>query len=59
MGKFKRVFVIVVDSFGAGNGKDAKDYGDQGADTMGHIADSVDIGRFLIYSAWGLPTCTR
>ena len=42
MGKFKRVFVIVVDSFGAGNGKDAKDYGDQGADTMGHIADSVD-----------------
>lgn len=24
MEKFKRVFVIVVDSFGAGNGKDAK-----------------------------------
>ena len=43
MGKFKRIFVIVVDSFGAGNGKDAKDYGDQGADTMGHIADSVEI----------------
>ena len=51
MEKFKRVFVIVVDSFGAGNGKDAKDYGDQGADTMGHIADSVD--------HWEIPNLQR
>lgn len=51
MGKFKRIFVIVVDSFGAGNGKDAKDYGDQGADTMGHIADSVD--------HWEIPNLRR
>ena len=42
MGKFKRIFVIVVDSFGAGNGRDAKAYGDEGTDTMGHIAESVD-----------------
>lgn len=41
MGKFKRVFVIVVDSFGAGNGRDAQAYGDLGADTMGHIAERV------------------
>ncbi len=34
--------MIVVDSFGAGNGRDAKAYGDEGTDTMGHIAESVD-----------------
>lgn len=51
MGKFKRVFVIVVDSFGAGHGRDAGDYGDQGADTMGHIADSVD--------HWEIPNLQR
>ena len=49
MGKFKRIFVIVVDSFGAGNGRDAKAYGDEGTDTMGHIAESVD--------HWEIPTC--
>ncbi len=42
MRKFKRVFLIVMDSFGAGNAKDAEEYGDQGADTMGHIAESVE-----------------
>lgn len=42
MKKFKRVFVIVMDSFGAGNARDAGDYGDQGADTMGHIAEYVE-----------------
>ena len=42
MKKFKRVFVIVMDSFGAGNAKDADEYGDQGADTMGHIAEYVE-----------------
>lgn len=42
MKRFKRVFAIVVDSFGAGNGRDAKDYGDEGSDTMGHIAEQVE-----------------
>lgn len=42
MRKFKRVFLIVMDSFGAGNAKDAEEYEDQGADTMGHIAESVE-----------------
>ena len=37
MGKFKRIFVIVVDSFGAGNGRDAKAYGDESTDTMGDL----------------------
>ena len=34
--KFKRIFVIVMDSFGAGHAKDGAAYGDDGADTMGH-----------------------
>lgn len=41
MGKYQRVFVIVVDSLGAGAAKDAADYGDAGADTLGHISQSV------------------
>lgn len=40
--KFKRVFTIVVDSWGYGSMPDASKYGDEGADTMGHIAASVD-----------------
>ena len=39
MKKFKRIFVIVMDSFGAGHAKDGAAYGDDGADTMGHIAE--------------------
>ena len=40
--KFKRVFTIVVDSWGYGSMPDASKYGDEGADTMGHIAASVN-----------------
>lgn len=42
MKKFKRIFVIVMDSFGAGHAKDGAAYGDDGADTMGHIAQKHD-----------------
>ncbi len=38
---YKRIFLIVLDSFGAGPAEDSKDYGDEGADTMGHIAEAV------------------
>lgn len=41
MYRYKRIFIIVMDSFGAGNGADAAEFGDEGADTMGHIAESV------------------
>jgi phosphopentomutase len=33
-----RAFVIVLDSFGCGGAEDAAAYGDEGADTLGHIA---------------------
>ena len=42
MKKFKRIFLIVMDSFGAGHAKDGAAYGDDGADTMGHIAEKHD-----------------
>lgn len=37
MTQFKRIFLIVVDSFGIGAMPNAKEYGDEGADTFGHI----------------------
>lgn len=40
--RFKRVFVIVIDSMGVGNAKDAAEYQDAGADTLGHISESVE-----------------
>lgn len=41
MKEYKRVFLIVLDSYGAGPMEDSKDYGDATADTMGHICESV------------------
>lgn len=40
MGKYKRIFTIVIDSLGVGALPDAADYGDAGTDTLGHIAQS-------------------
>jgi phosphopentomutase len=34
-----RAFLFVLDSFGVGGAPDASDYGDAGADTLGHIAE--------------------
>lgn len=39
MSKYKRIFVVVVDSLGIGEMADAGDYGDKGADTLGHIIE--------------------
>ncbi|RKJ48589.1 phosphopentomutase [bacterium 1XD42-54] len=42
MRRFKRIFVIVLDSLGAGALADAADYGDAGTDTLGHISECVE-----------------
>ena len=42
MKKYKRIFMIVLDSLGAGAMLDAADYGDEGTDTLGHISQAVD-----------------
>lgn len=39
--KYDRIFVIVLDSLGIGALEDAAEYGDAGADTLGHISDAV------------------
>lgn len=36
----KRVFIIVLDSFGVGKAKDAKEFGDEGADTLASVSSS-------------------
>ncbi|RFA37191.1 phosphopentomutase [Virgibacillus dokdonensis] len=38
MQKFKRIFLVVMDSVGIGEAPDAERFNDKGADTLGHIA---------------------
>lgn len=40
--KFKRVFLVVMDSVGIGEAPDAEKFGDKGADTLGHIAERMN-----------------
>ena len=42
MGKYTRIFTIVIDSLGVGALPDAGDYGDVGTDTLGHISQHID-----------------
>ena len=42
MERFKRVFVVVMDSLGVGAMPDSADFGDIGVNTLGHISESVD-----------------
>ncbi len=42
MGRFKRIFTIVIDSLGVGAMEDAADFGDIGTDTLGHISQRMD-----------------
>lgn len=41
--KYKRVFLLVLDSVGVGEASDAEKYGDQGANTLGHIVEKTDL----------------
>ena len=41
--KFKRIFLIVLDSLGVGEAIDAKKFDDVGCNTLGHILENVDI----------------
>lgn len=42
MKKYKRVFLIVLDSLGVGDAYDASQYDDEGANTLAHICESVN-----------------
>lgn len=41
--KFKRIFVIIMDSLGVGEAPDANNYNDNGANTLKHIMDNYDL----------------
>ncbi len=41
--KFKRIFLIVLDSLGVGETTDAASFGDTGANTLGHIIEKCDL----------------
>lgn len=40
--RFKRIFLIVLDSMGIGSMADSEKFGDVGVDTLGHISDTVE-----------------
>ena len=42
MERFKRIFVIVIDSLGVGAMEDSPEFGDVGVNTLGHISQAVD-----------------
>ena len=35
--RFKRIFLVVLDSLGVGETADAVNFGDNGANTLGHV----------------------
>lgn len=41
--KYKRIFLLVLDSLGVGEAVDAEKYNDQGANTLGHIVEKTDL----------------
>ncbi len=41
--KFKRIFLMVLNSVGVGEAKDAANYGDIGSNTLGHIKEQTDL----------------
>lgn len=42
MGKYKRIFLIVLDSLGVGEMPDSASFGDRGVDTLGHISEHME-----------------
>jgi phosphopentomutase len=50
----RRAFVIVLDACGAGALPDAADYGDAGANTLGHLADELGGLQLPVLQALGL-----
>jgi phosphopentomutase len=54
-----KVVLVVCDSLGVGEAPDAGDYGDQGADTVGHAAAAVGGLDLPTLGAWGFGRLTE
>jgi phosphopentomutase len=52
-GRFERIVLVVLDSVGFGEMPDAAQWGDAGADTLGHICESRAV-KLPNLGAWGL-----
>ena len=53
MEKFRRIFVVVMDSLGVGEAEDAAQFGDVGSNTLGHISQwpvMVSLPRLFSHS---------
>lgn len=65
--KFRRVFLIVLDSFGVGEAPDAAEYGDAGSNTLRSVSESpffradnlAKLGLFRIEGARALPAAEQ
>jgi len=53
----KQALLIVLDSVGIGHAPDAVDFGDEGADTLGHIRDTIHDFALPHLDAAGLLSC--
>jgi phosphopentomutase len=54
-----KVVLVVCDSLGVGEAPDAGDYGDRGADTLGHAAAAVGGLDLPTLGSWGFGRLTR
>lgn len=52
--KYRRIFTIVIDSMGIGAMPNAADYGDEGADTLGHIDKHMPVFKIPNLARLGL-----
>ncbi|MGD9909326.1 MAG: phosphopentomutase [Candidatus Izemoplasmatales bacterium] len=56
--KFKRVFLIVIDSVGVGEAPDADKFGDVGANTIGNLAKATGGVHLPLLESWGYGNLT-
>jgi len=57
--KFKRVFLIVIDSVGVGEMPDADQFGDKGANTIGNLAKAVGGISLPVLQSFGYGNLTK
>lgn len=58
MSRYKRIFVIVIDSLGIGTMPDGEKFGDVGVNTLGHISQSVEEFRIPNLQKLGIANLT-
>lgn len=56
--KYKRVFLIVIDSVGVGELPDAARFGDEGANTIGNLAKATGGVHLPLLQSWGYGNLT-